>query len=103
VAGDPGDPLTSDSEAPQSSHCRRVTPAAPPAPARPAGGGRTRVVDRFALLDAAGPVTPNPILTTATLDLTWAVTGLIALALAEAFAVGRRLTDLFTVIPAPRP
>lgn len=60
------------------------------------GGLGGQVLDafaRFALLDAAGPVTPNPILTTATLDLTWAVTGLIALALAEAFAVGRRLTD----------
>jgi hypothetical protein len=57
------------------------------------GGQALDAVARFALLDAAGPVTPNPILTTATLDLTWAVTGLITLALAEAFAVGRRLTD----------
>jgi hypothetical protein len=57
------------------------------------GGQALDAVARFALLDAAGRVTPNPILTTATLDLTWAVTGLIALALAEAFAAGRRLTD----------
>ncbi|GAA4405493.1 hypothetical protein GCM10023168_19230 [Fodinibacter luteus] len=57
------------------------------------GGQALDAVARFALLDAAGPVTPDPILTSATLDLTWAVTGLVALALAEAFAVGRRLTD----------
>ena len=60
------------------------------------GGLGGQVLDafaRFALLGAAGPVTPNPIVTSATLDLTWAVTGLVALALAEAFAVGRRLSD----------
>ena len=60
------------------------------------GGLGGQVLDafaRFALLDAAGPVTPNPILTSASLDLTWAFAGLVALALAEAFAVGRRLTD----------
>lgn len=57
------------------------------------GGQALDAFARFALLDAAGPVTPNPLLTSATLDLTWAVTGLVALALAEAFSVGRRLTD----------
>ena len=60
------------------------------------GGLGGQVLDafaRFALLEAAGPVTPSPIVTSATLDLTWAVAGLVALALAEAFAVGRRLTD----------
>jgi hypothetical protein len=60
------------------------------------GGLGGQVLDafaRFALLNAAGPVTPNPIVTSATLDLTWAVTGLVVLALAEAFAVGRRLSD----------
>lgn len=45
------------------------------------------------MLDAAGDVTPHAILTSASPDLTWVVTGLVALALAEAFAVGRRLTD----------
>jgi hypothetical protein len=44
------------------------------------------------LIDAAGPVTPSPVVTSATLDLTWLLAGLLALALAEAFAVGRRLS-----------
>jgi hypothetical protein len=57
------------------------------------GGQVLDALARFALLDAAGTPTPSPIVTSATLDLTWAVTGLIALALAEAFTVGRRLTD----------
>ncbi|MGB7980420.1 MAG: DUF2975 domain-containing protein [Candidatus Nanopelagicales bacterium] len=57
------------------------------------GGQALDAFARFALLDAAGPITPSPIVTSATLDLTWAVIGVIALALAEAFAVGRRLTD----------
>jgi hypothetical protein len=57
------------------------------------GGQALDAFARFALLDAAGPATPNPVVTSATLDLTWAVAGLVALALAEAFAVGRRLSD----------
>ncbi len=57
------------------------------------GGQVLDALARFALLDAAGSVTPSPIVTSASLDLTWVVAGLVALALAEAFAVGRRLTD----------
>jgi hypothetical protein len=57
------------------------------------GGQALDAFARFALLDAAGPATPSPVVTSATLDLTWAMTGLVALALAEAFATGRRLTD----------
>ena len=61
------------------------------------GGLGGQVLDAFArlaLIDAAGvPPASSPIQTSAGLDLTWAVTGLLALALAEAFAVGRRLTD----------
>ena len=57
------------------------------------GGQALDAFARFALLDAAGPVTPSPVVTSASLDLTWAVAGLVVLALAEAFAVGRRLSD----------
>jgi hypothetical protein len=57
------------------------------------GGQALDAFARFALLDAAGPATPSPVVTSAALDLTWAMTGLVALALAEAFATGRRLTD----------
>lgn len=60
------------------------------------GGLGGQVLDafaRFALLDAAGLATASPILTSASLDLTWAFNGLVALAFAEAFAVGRRLSD----------
>lgn len=48
---------------------------------------------RIALIGSAGLATPNPVVASASLDLSWAVAGLLALALAEAFAVGRRLTD----------
>lgn len=48
---------------------------------------------RFAIIDAAGTTDPSPIVPSATLDLSWVVIGLVALALADAFAVGRRLTD----------
>lgn len=61
------------------------------------GGLGGQVLDafaRFALLDAAGVQGPaSPIQASATLDLTWVLTGLVAVALAEAFTVGRRLTD----------
>jgi hypothetical protein len=57
------------------------------------GGQCLDAYARFALIDAAGTVTPGPIATSASLNLTWVVAGLVALALAEAFAVGRRLTD----------
>jgi hypothetical protein len=57
------------------------------------GGQALDTLARFALLDTAGTSSPSPLVSSASLDLTWAVTGLVALAMAEAFAVGRRLTD----------
>lgn len=57
------------------------------------GGQVLDAIARFALLYVAGPVTPTPVVISASLNLTWAVGGLVVLALAEAFAVGRRLSD----------
>lgn len=57
------------------------------------GGQALEAFARFALIDTAGAVSPSPVLSSASLNLTWAAAGLVALALAEAFAVGRRLTD----------
>ena len=57
------------------------------------GGQALDAVARFALLDAASIGSGGPVATSASLDLSWVVPGLVALAMAEAFAVGRRLTD----------
>lgn len=60
------------------------------------GGMGSQVVEgfaRMAVLDATGLADAGPVQLSATLELTWILAGVCALAFAEAFARGRALSD----------